>query len=74
MHIQERNKGIKSKYVFTSTEEEQKLFQKPLHQIRFPLGGFPSGSDGKESACNTGDLSSAPGLGRFPGEEKGNPL
>ena len=24
--------------------------------------GFPSGSDGKESACNTGDLGLIPGL------------
>ena len=29
------------------------------------------GSDGKESACNAGDLSSIPGLGRCPGEGKG---
>ena len=28
--------------------------------------GFPGGSDGKESACSTGDLGSIPGLGRFP--------
>ena len=35
---------------------------------------FPSGSDGKESACNVGDLSLIPGLGRFPGEGNGNPL
>ena len=27
-------------------------------------GGFPSSSDGKESACDGGDLSSIPGLGR----------
>ena len=27
-----------------------------------------------ESACNAGDLSSIPGLGRSPGEENGNPL
>ena len=27
-----------------------------------------------ESACNVGDLSSIPGLGRSPGEENGNPL
>ena len=27
-------------------------------------GGFPGGSDGKESACNAGDLGSIPGLGR----------
>ena len=35
--------------------------------------GFPGGSDGKESACHTGDLSSIPGSGRSPGEENGNP-
>ena len=34
---------------------------------------FPGGSAGKESACNAGDLSSIPGLGRFPGEGHGNP-
>ena len=27
--------------------------------------GFPCGLDGKESACNVGDLSSIPGLGIF---------
>ena len=26
--------------------------------------GFPGGSDGKESACNAGDLGSIPGSGR----------
>ena len=36
--------------------------------------GFPGGSDGKESACNVGDLGSIPGLGRSPGEGKGYPL
>ena len=35
---------------------------------------FPGGSDGKESACNAGDLSSVPGLGRSPGEGNGNLL
>ena len=34
--------------------------------------GFPSGSDGKELACNAGDLGLIPGLGRSPGE--GYPL
>ena len=29
--------------------------------------GFPSGSEGKESACNEGDLGSIPGPGRSPG-------
>ena len=32
------------------------------------LKGFPGGSDGKESTCNAGDLSSIPGLERSPGE------
>ena len=35
---------------------------------------FPGGSDGKESACNAGDLSSIPGSGKSPGEGNGNPL
>ena len=38
------------------------------------FGGFPGGSDGKESACNVGDLGLIPGLGRSPGGEHGNPL
>ena len=36
--------------------------------------GFPSGSDGKESTCNVGNLGSIPGLGRSPGEGNDNPL
>ena len=36
--------------------------------------GFPGGSEGKESACNVGDLGSIPGSGRSPGEGNGNPL
>ena len=36
--------------------------------------GFSGGSDGKESACRVGDLSSIPGLGRSPGKGHGNPL
>ena len=35
---------------------------------------FPSGSEGKESACNMGDLGSIPGSGRSPGEGNGNLL
>ena len=45
-----------------------------LCMIIISYGGFPGGSDGKESACNAGDLGSIPGLGRSPGEENGNPL
>ena len=39
-----------------------------------PRKGFPGGSDGKESTCNSGDLGLIPGSGRFPGEGDGNPL
>ena len=34
----------------------------------------PSGSDGKGSTCNVGDLGLIPGLGRSPGEGKGYPF
>ena len=36
--------------------------------------GFPVGSDGKDSACSTGDLGLIPGLGRSPGRGHGNPF
>ena len=36
--------------------------------------GFPDSSVGKESACNTGDPGSIPGLGRSGGEGIGYPL
>ena len=41
------------------------------------LIGFPDGSVGKESVCNTrdtGNRGSIPGSGRPPGEGNGNPL
>ena len=38
------------------------------------LRDFPSGSDGKESACNAGDPGSIPGSGRSLGEGNGYPL
>ena len=38
------------------------------------LDGLPGGSDSKEPACNAGDLGSVIGLGRPPGEGKGNPF
>ena len=40
----------------------------------FRVLGFPESSDGKDSACNSGDLSSIPGLGGSPGGGHGNPL
>ena len=38
------------------------------------MQGFPSGSDGKESTYNAGDLSSIPGSGKSPGEGNDYPL
>ena len=41
------------------------------------LGGFPGGSNSKESTCNAGDIRDVgpiPGSGRSPGEGNGNPL
>ena len=38
------------------------------------MGGFPGGSDSKESTCNAGDMALIPRLGRSPGEGNGNSL
>ena len=35
---------------------------------------FPGGLDGKESACNAGNLGLIPRSGRSPGEKNGNPI
>ena len=40
----------------------------------FGFLGFPDSSDGDVSACNAGDPSSIPGLGRSTGEGLGCPL
>ena len=47
----------------SDTTEQLSLFQ-----------GFPGGSEVKASACNAGDLSLIPGLGKFPGEGNDDPL
>ena len=38
------------------------------------IWGFPLGSNGRDSACNAGNLSSVPKFGRSPGEGNGYPL
>ena len=54
------------------------FFLKGLILLRYvpsvPTLGFPVGSDGKESACNAGDMDLIPGSGRSPGEGNGYPL
>ena len=51
------------------------FFQERLPIVRAALNCFPPhDSDGKESACNAGDLGSIPGSGRSPWEGNGYPL
>ena len=47
---------------------EQTELMAPWRQAANVQGYSPSGSDSKESACNTGDLGSIPGSERSPGE------
>ena len=55
-------------------ELKQNLRSTKNHCRTQSMKGFPHRSVGKESACNAGDPSSIPGLGRSPGEGKGYPL
>ena len=59
--------------LFTKQKERHRL-RKQIYGYPREQEGFPYGSGGKESACNGGDQSSIPGLGRFPGQGNGNPL
>ena len=47
-------------------------FSSLLRDIR--SGGFPSGSVGKNPTASAGDVGSAPGSGRSPGEGDGSSL
>ena len=51
-------------------------FQSSNRRLPGPFGrpASPGSSNGKESACNAGDLGSVPGSGRSPGEGNGSPL
>ena len=52
-------------------------FLSKLWNFRVVLGlqkSFLGGSDGRELACNEGDVDATPGLGRSPGEGNGNLL
>ena len=49
-------------------------FRNKCKTILYQKGGFPGSSVGKESACNSGNPSSIPGLGRSAGEGIGYPL
>ena len=53
-------------------DRRQKVGRNDVAIELIPL--FPDSSVGKESACNAGDPSSMPGLGRSPEEGIGYPL
>ena len=61
---------IISRSIQTATSSIISLF---LMAEYYSIMGFPSCSDGKESACNMGYLGSVPGLGRYPGGGHGKP-
>jgi len=50
------------------------IFKEKLTYTKKQQKELAYSSDGKESACNSGDPGSHPGSGRFPGEGNGNPL
>ena len=50
------------------------LFTYAIKNSKLVKMSFPGSPDGKESACNAGDLGSIPGSGRSPGAGNGNPL
>ena len=50
------------------------LGEQCVWQLQTLIRIFPGDSDGKESACNAGDLALIPGLTIYPGERNGNSL
>ena len=79
IHSQEHNRswGSGRQAYFKEPQMEHTFRKQPQNHGHLGLGpslSFPSGSDGKESACNTGEPGSIPGLGRSPGEGNGNLL
>ena len=52
---------------------KRKTFGEKYNKLIIVFMGLPDDSDGKESACNAGDLGPIPGLGRSPGGGHGNP-
>ena len=69
---QRQNLKVLSQESQLYTERHEKAWMGFIEEVLYL--GFPGGSDGKESACNTGDPGSIPGSGRSLGEGNGNPL
>ena len=77
--VPSRYGGGKAGYELNFTERKQVLFlvwgwPKGSLWVKLAQKKTSYNSDGKESACNVGDLVSIPGLGRSPGEENSCPL
>ena len=65
-------KDLYTEYIGVWYLSARPCFSKWSHAT--PEMDFPGGSDGKEYACNVGNLSSIPRSGRSPGEGNGNSL
>ena len=65
---------FKLDYLFYYCGTLKILYYSYVYTYRYIYMCFPSGSDGKESACKAGDPGSVPGLGRSPEEGNGYPL
>ena len=61
-------------YIHTYTHTYIQTYKNIYNLCTYVYMGFPSGSDGKESACNAGDLGSITRLRRPPGGRHGNLL
>ena len=61
-------------YLYYIVSSHKNLAVSKLFGITTSVTGFLGGSNGKESSCNAGDMSSIPGLGRSLGGGNGNPL
>ena len=57
-----------------ASQKKKKKKYTHTHTYIYIFQGFPSSSDGKESAYNGGHLRSILGSGRSPGGGHGNPL
>jgi len=69
-----QERRVKSKIY--GTKEMLRVFKK-YHSFKINLKVVAGSSEGKESACNAGDLGLTPGLGRSPGggySLEGDPL
>ena len=53
--------------LITPSLEGESIIEMPT--LKYYFVGFPGGSEGKESACNAGNLSSMPGSGRSSNNE-----